>query len=319
MVKNHRILFTLIAMLLITSVLLGGCAGTAGKQETQNTTEETLNIMQKTNPAEDDTLNILMIGNSFCYYYPDELYGLAQAAGIKIRICNVYYSGCSLEKHWNWWKNGEAHYEFFTYDENGRKSIEGCSLEYCLQQQNWDVISLQESSGAVKDVGVEDALVQSATYRKDLINYLKEQFPQSKLYWHQTWAYQIGYDRNGYKITNAEDQSKYYNDVKAYADAVCKEFDIDRVNTGDAWQIVRAGGYDNLCARLSVNNGEGDYYHDGDIGGGQYLNACVWFEILTGQSCVGNTFRPDYADYLSEDLFSTFQNAAHQAVQNLNN
>ena len=72
----------------------------------------------------------------------------------------------------------------------------------------------------------------------------------------------------------------------------------------------------NLCARTSVNNGEGDYYHDGDIGGGQYLNACVWFEVITGQSCVGNTYRPDYV--LDTDItYEALQQAAHQAVQSL--
>ena len=39
----------------------------------------------------------------------------------------------------------------------------------------------------------------------------------------------------------------------------------------------------------------GDGYHDGDIGGGQLLNACVWFEIITGKSVVGNSYIPEYA------------------------
>jgi hypothetical protein len=87
--------------------------------------------------------------------------------------------------------------------------------------------------------------------------------------------------------------------------------------------IVREGGYDNLCARLGKgDNHEGDYYHDGDIGGGQFLTACVWFETVTGQSCIGNTFRPVYKhagqEYtLSEEMITVLQNAAHQAVEEL--
>lgn len=316
MVKNRKTLICVIAMLLTASVLLGGCAGTAGNQETQNTTEETLNIMQKTNPADDDTLNILMIGNSGCYYFADELYGIATAAGIKIRVCNVYYSGCSLEMHWTWWKNGEAHYEFFTYDENGRQKVADCDLSYCLQQQNWDVISLQESSSKIRN-GDSEHLQATYTYRSELLNYLKEQFPYAKHCWHQTWAYQVGHTRNGYLVTSLEQQNQDMQTLRSFATATCEEFGLQRINSGEAWQIVREGGYDNLCARLSVNNGEGDYYHDGDIGGGQYLNACVWFEVLTGQSCVGNTFRPDYAAYLDDAMFTTFQEAAHQAVENL--
>ena len=81
--------------------------------------------MESTVPSEmiksdDGLLNVLMIGNSYCYYYVEELYGLAAAAGIKMRVCNVYYSGCSLQQHWTWWQTKEANYDFFVTDENGR-------------------------------------------------------------------------------------------------------------------------------------------------------------------------------------------------------
>ena len=64
--------------------------------------------------------------------------------------------------------------------------------------------------------------------------------------------------------------------------------------------------------------------HNGDVGGGQYLSACVWFETLTGRSCIGNTFRPVYThngqEYtLSEELVTILQQAAHQAVAELQN
>ena len=62
-------------------------------ETTQEPTEAIMSDYQKTDPALDDTLNLLMIGNSGCYYYVEELYGLAEAAGIKMRVCNVYYSG----------------------------------------------------------------------------------------------------------------------------------------------------------------------------------------------------------------------------------
>ena len=69
-------------------------------------------------------------------------------------------------------------------------------------------------------------------------------------------------------------------------------------------------GYDYLCCRLGKSNGDvanaGDGYHDGDIGGGQLLNACVWFEIITGKSVIGNGYIPNYATTatLSADLAS---------------
>ena len=53
-------------------------------------------------PQEDDVIDILMIGNSFCSYYVQELAGVAAADGIKMRVCNVYYSGCRMDQHYNW-------------------------------------------------------------------------------------------------------------------------------------------------------------------------------------------------------------------------
>ena len=84
--------------------------------------------------------------------------------------------------------------------------------------------------------------------------------------------------------------------------------------TGDAWEIARRNELigTTLCRRKSINGGEGDYYHDGDIGGGQYLNACVWYEVLMGKSCIGNTWRPNYE--LSEEKIAILQAAAHEAV-----
>lgn len=312
-----RILCFMLASVLICS-LLCSCAGnqhtpeTTGKENNVN-----MNIMQKSDPSQDDELNVLMIGNSFCYYYVEELYGLLTAAGYKnVNICNIYYSGCTLEQHWTWWKNGEANYEYFTTNETGRKGVKQTNLKYCLEQHNWDIISLQEASAKARGSGI-NYLTLTETYLTDLWNYLKEQFPMSRYFWHQTWSNQVGYNRNGVTVDSLEQQEVANNNVRAYATAVCQKYGLEHIPSGDAWQIVRQGGYDNLCARLAINNGEGDYYHDGDIGGAQYLNACVWFEAITGESCIGNTYRPNYT--LDENItYEKLQEAAHQAMERLN-
>ena len=275
-------------------------------------------------PADDGVIDVLMIGSSFCYYYVEEMVGLAEAAGLKMRVCNVYYSGCPLEKHYNWWINGESNYQFFdTTVEKGRVQTNNVSLEWCLAQGEWDFISLQESTSATRND--PDHLETTRLYYTTLLNYLGEQFPAAQLMWHQPWSYQIGYDRSGYQMTTFEQQQADMEAVQAYCMAICEEFGIQRVNTGEAWQIVRRDyGYDELCARLGKgDNHEGDYYHDGDIGGGQYLNACVWFEIITGISPVGNTYAPTYKyngvtyELDSDITFLELQQAAHQAVLDL--
>ena len=273
-------------------------------------------------PRDDGVIDVLMIGSSFCYYYVEEMVGLAEAAGIPMRVCNVYYSGCPLVNHYNWWISSQSNYQFFdTTVEKGRVQTNNVSLEWCLAQGEWDVISLQESTS--KTINDPDHLETTRLYYTTLLNYLMEQFPAAQMMWHQPWTYQIGHP--DYPDMDFAMQQEREDKIKAYCVAICEEFGIQRVNTGEAWQIVRSEyGYDNLCARLGKGtNHEGDYYHDGDIGGGQYLNACVWFEIITGVSTVGNTYAPTYkysgtTYYLDSDItFAELQEAAHKAVEQL--
>lgn len=256
-------------------------------------------------------LRVLMIGNSFCYYFPDELYGIAKAAGIDMEIGNVYYSGCSLKKHWTWLVADEANYDFILTGKDGRKTTEEATLRSCIEARDWDVITLQQHFSP-RAQSLEGAWMDIEPYAENLITFLRETAPEAKLFWHQTWAYQIGYDSEEYgSILTAEAQTAQYQNIRAVSVSLCDTYGLPRIPSGDAWQLARedpAVG-DVLCGR---DGGPGDFYHDGDTGGGQYLNACVWFEVLTGKSCVGNTFRPSYN--LSEEKIAALQQAAHQAV-----
>ena len=279
-------------------------------------------------PGDDGVLNILMIGNSFCSYYVQELWALGQAAGIPMRVCNVYYSGCRMGQHYNWWLTGESNYVFYTTEGPERVGQTAKSLEWCLGQYDWDVISLQEGSGVFRVGGeilpTEEAFARYETAYDTLVPYLQSQFPDAKFYWHHTWAYQVGYKRDGdsYTVTEKSQQDESHAAQKAFAELVCERYGLTKVPTGDAWKIIRDGGYDKLCSRLGRDfygevNG-GDYYHDGDIGGGQYLNACVWFETITGQSCIDTSYVPTYE--LDGETYGlnidaeTLREAAHQAV-----
>ncbi|MBR4864046.1 MAG: DUF4886 domain-containing protein [Oscillospiraceae bacterium] len=275
-------------------------------------------------PQEDDVLNILMIGSSGCYYYVEELYGLLTAAGIKANVCNVYYSGGKLYQHYTWWVNKESNYEFFCTNENGRKKTAGVSLEWCLAQQEWDAISLQESgTGVLRTTSLEKVLADRELYLTELYGYLKDQFPKASFYWHENTAYQVGYTRD-FLVESIEDQRKDTENFRNMAIAISEKYDVVWIPRGEGKMLVREGGYDQLCARLGKgDNHEGDYYHAGDIGGGQYLTGCVWFETLTGLSCIGNPYRPVYTYNgvvmeLNEGItYEQLQQYAHQAVEGM--
>ena len=56
---------------------------------------------------------ILMIGNSFCSYFTEELYAIANAAGYDITVANLYESGCPVADHWKWLNDNSSEYRFY--------------------------------------------------------------------------------------------------------------------------------------------------------------------------------------------------------------
>lgn len=300
-------------------------------------------------PADDGVINVLMVGSSFCYYYVQELYALGQAAGIDIRVCNLYYSGCPLEKHYNWWVGGNSNYQYYETYHDGRKLTSNVSLEWGLAQQEWDFISLQESSSRSFNNHPTHAQDTQGMW-EPLLDYFLEQFPDAQVLWHQPWTYQAAaYGKEGASYTPELQQSNQ-DKIEYFSKQICDHYNtgdetlVQRVNTGRAWQIMRTEfGYDYLCCRLGKTSADGvdhagDGYHDGDIGGGQLLNACVWFEIITGKSVVGNTYIPAYSTSstldatlfdnlnvvktdkgyaLTPEFVAQIQQAAHKAVAEL--
>ena len=290
---------------------------------------------EKGDPKGDDSMNVLFVSNSTCVYFPDELVGMLSAAGYKdIKLCGVYYSGCSIKQHHDWWKAKEAHYTFNVDGVNGRTSFKEYDLMAALNYCNWDVISFDNNARSFASGDVQISLGNAEPYFGQLFTFIKEQFPKTRFFWHEVWANEIGYSL-AFKMETVEQRTQVYNAKKGVAKIMADTYGLEIVPTGDTWEKVR----DNelittpipgipmdrftLCTRVQSNAMKDDFTHDGDMGGGQYLNACVWFEVLTGKSCVGNTFRPQYEFAgidcsLSEEKIALLQNAAHEAVMELN-
>ena len=310
------------------------------------------NLSKIPTPADDGVIDLLMVGHSFCYYYVEELYNLAKAEGISIRVCNLYYSGRSLAAHYDRWVNGVSDYQLFEIsDDTGgvRVGQNNMGLESALAKYEWDYISLQAGTSGLLADGAQSLFDSNKLYWESLLDYFIEQFPNARIGWHQSWANQaVEYGREDSNLT-VENQTKWADEIDAYGQLVTGYYNepagktvVQRINTGRAWQYCREDGYDYLCCRLGKTNSgvahAGDGYHDGDIGGAQYLNACVWFEILTGKSVVGNTYVPEYKTSstisdtllgklhveqtangykLADDFAAQLQAYAHEAVASL--
>ncbi len=279
----------------------------------------------------DKELNLLLIGNSYSSYWPDELWGLLNSAGHNnVSVCNVYYSGCTFEQHWTWYENGVTNYKFVVHDNDGRTEYKSVGLTFCLSWKNWDAISLQQSN---KWAGSESGHRNSITpYIPKLNQLLRSSYPKAKIYWQQDWAHEIGKG----SITAVKTQETHARVYLEVGMEFCKQYGFTMVPLGEAWPLVRhdplfyatekpvSQNYPTKSLHTRILNGEivnTDLSHDGDVGGGQYLNACVWFEMLTNTSVVGNKFRPEYECYgraytLTEEQITALQNAAHTAVEN---
>ena len=274
-------------------------------------------------PSEDNELNILLLGNSYSYYWPDELWGMMNAAGYEnVTICNIYYGGCTFEKHWTWHTADVANYQFITNDASGRHTEDNWNLDRCISRKNWDVISLQQSNGYMYNGGEDAQLASMEPYLGNLMDLLKSRFPDATYYWLQSWAHDVGYGVDD--IPHQQQITEAFGNV---ARKICQQYNLINVPCGDAWGLIRQDplileGGKSLTTRIKGDDPMyDDLTHDGDHGGGQYLNACVWFEVLTRKSCIGNAFRPQYTykeqDYsLSEEKIALLQNAAHTAVAN---
>ena len=323
-------------------------------ESTEDVIEGTEDAIEGTEDANSPLVNkkefkILMIGNSFCSYFTEELYAIANAAGYDITVANLYESGCPVADHWKWLNDNSAEYRFYVTSTKYKgvqtqlPSKNNTTIQYALDYAkdnlggDWDVISLQQHFHPGRALNYDKGYGDTSLYAKLLFKRIGKEHPESLLLWHETWAYQVGYSVPEYYVGNFNQdtpipdvatQAAGYENIKKICYKIAEENGVNIVPCGDAWQIARADARvgDTMCARLDnkavalENDNRGDYYHDGDIGGGQYLNACVWFETLTGTSCIGNTWRPEYKDQnskihtIAEDKIAALQEAAHAAV-----
>jgi hypothetical protein len=324
--KKRILSFCLSIFLLVP--FISSCTSEITLTQETNTNKESETLEIKTaeevqkDPSSDNELNILFIGDSSCYYWVDELWGMLDGAGYEnLTVSNLYYSGCSLERHWNWIREKATEYTLYIYTKSGKTAMKNAGMDTALNYKDWDSITLLQTTGRLFKIGEEQYRKETFTYLPGVYDYVYKKHPNAEYHWQQGWSRELGKD-----VFTVEEQLSSTAIMRKIAEEVCEEYKMDFAPLGEAWNLVRHDpiiyeGGKNMTTRIF--QGRADYDdkgHDGDVGGGQYLNACVWFEILTGKSCVGTTYRPKYEFEgkdlsLSEEKITLLQNAAHKAVE----
>lgn len=277
------------------------------------------------------TVRLLTVGNSFSQNATRQLGNLVTNAGHVLIHQPVVVGGASLELHWG----RAAAFEKDATSTNGLYANKQ-SLKQMLGAQPWDFVSIQQASIKSHD---------AATYRpfaKQLHDYIKQHAPKAEVLLHQTWAYRV--DDPRFKVAapkagEPKTQAEMYRMLTSAYKTIAAELGIRRLPVGDAFFLADTDpkwGYrpdakfdfknhdenrlPNQTHSLHVGwrfakgkDGKQSLGMDGHHANaaGEYLGACVWFEVLFGESVVGNAF---VTPGLDKAYARFLQETAHKAV-----
>ncbi|MEQ2008031.1 MAG: DUF4886 domain-containing protein [Limisphaerales bacterium] len=280
-------------------------------------------------PAPAKTVRLLTVGNSFSQNATRHLDSLAKAAGHTLIHQPIVVGGASLELHWT----RAALHEKNPQDPGGLYSNKQ-SLKQELTAQPWDFVTIQQASIRSHDV---------TTYRpfaKQLHDYIRLHVPKAEVLIHQTWAYRVDDPRFAVaapKPGEPTTQAEMYRMLTSAYSTIAAELGVRRIPVGDAFYLADTdpklayqpdlkldlkdqAAIPNQTHSLHVGwrmtkqkDGSGKLGMDGHHAGpaGEYLGACVWYEVLFGGSVVGNSF---VTPGLDKTYARFLQETAHKAV-----
>lgn len=257
----------------------------------------TIALLVLTLSASAKVIKVLAIGNSFSEDAVEQnLYELAYAQGDSLVIGNAYIGGCSIDRHYTNLKGDSALYRY-------RKIIGGSTFERrkvtlrsIIQDEQWDIISLQQASHYS---GIPTTFANLAQLKRLVQSYTTNLHVQ--FIWHMTWAYAEDFTSDNFKAYDY-DQRKMYSAIVSTLQNVLPAVGINRIiPSGTAIQLARYRFGD-------VLNRDG-YHLSHTLG--RYTAACTWCEVLTGHIVDGNRYHPES---ITDEEAQLCQQAAHEAV-----
>lgn len=236
-------------------------------------------------------MKVLSIGNSFSTDSHKWLHKLAKANGSDIETANLFIGGCSLETHWT---NIQENNAFYDYELNGNEAEIKISIDEALKAKKWDVITLQQVSNYS---GMEETF---EPYLTNIVKTVKSAQPDAKLYYHQTWAYEIDSPHSGF-INYGNDQHAMFNSIKSASKIAAKTMGADIIPTGTVIQKLR-----DCTNEFDYGNGGISLCRDGfhlSYDYGRLAAAATWIHTLTGGKINVTKFE-DFNSELLKIIFS---------------
>lgn len=216
-------------------------------------------------------MKILSIGNSFSRDAHRYLHQLAQIDGVQLQTVNLYIGGCSLRTHY---LNMLGDKELYNLEFNGEDTGINVSMRQVLESVEWDVVTLQQASifSTKKET--------FSPYMEEIAAYVKRYCPHSKIFIHETWAYEEG---SGSLKNLAGYNSAYemYCDIRESYETAASAVNADG--------IIRCGTAMLKALSLGIKKIHSDTVH-ASLGVGRYLLALTWYKTLTGKDISDNAF-----------------------------
>lgn len=250
-------------------------------------------------------MKVLCIGNSFSVdAVENNLVQLAAERGIDLTVGNLYIGGCSLERHAMNMRGDSAVYSYRLMKQDKaqqmftREVTDSVSILWALASDEWDVVTMQQASHYSG---------QWFTYEpwlSELIDSVRLHIQdKTKIYWYMTWAYQQDAKHPAFVPNYNGSQAYMYAEILGCNRQVLANHPFDGfIPGGIAVQQARATKLGDTFCR--------DGYHL-SYTCGRYLMACLWLEVLTGQSAIGCTFMPEG---MSAEERRIVQQVAHHAA-----
>lgn len=250
-------------------------------------------------------MKVLCIGNSFSVdAVENNLVQLAAERGIDLTVGNLYIGGCSLERHAMNMRGDSAVYSYRLMKQDKaqqmftREVTDSVSILWALASDEWDVVTMQQASHYSG---------QWFTYEpwlSELIDSVRLHIQdKTKIYWYMTWAYQQDAKHPAFVPNYNGSQAYMYDEILGCNRQVLANHPFDGfIPGGIAVQQARATKLGDTFCR--------DGYHL-SYTCGRYLMACLWLEVLTGQSAIGCTFMPEG---MNAEERRIVQQVAHRAA-----
>ena len=272
----------------------------------------------------DEPIRILAIGNSFSNNATQYIDRIAENLGLNVEAYSLYYPGCTIQAHVNYYNNESTVYALATDGVNLNWSIN--TMQKAFELYDYDNVTIQQSPSGCDSFSTY--WTENQPWLTQLNDIIKENEPQAKVLIHQTWSFchdcAIGNDP--YWKTNYNNSKEMFAVIEDCYNRAAEKIGVkseDIIPVGKAIQLAKDefgfGDFYNTKADGSslsdVEHLAGGALYTDNVDHlnchGRYIASCVWLENIFGVDCRETTYVPEVLDAKECELL---REIAHEAA-----